>query len=111
MIIKAILAASTTGICISAHASQASYTPQAAVTEMIVVSKAIEMRSAMSALTALHDTVMGHGENAKVIQIPYSLSTDTIWALTDDLAALSSDMVVDDDGVGKPGPVEVAVEV
>src|SRR5262249_9020690 len=29
----------------------------------------------------------------------------------DDLAALSSDMVIDDDGIGKPGPVEVAIDL
>jgi hypothetical protein len=70
------------------YAAQASDNPPGGQTEKIKVGKAIDLLTAINAITGLHDVVVGQGASARVAQIPYDLNSDVIWALTDDINIL-----------------------
>lgn len=59
-----------------------------AETEMIVVSKAYDLLNALNAATGNHDIVVGQGANERVVQVPYKLSGDTVWLMTDNITNL-----------------------
>lgn len=77
------------GSVLAAETPPAGKTPIAESTEMIVVSKAVELANALAEITGTHDEVVGKGDNVKVIPTYYDLSGDTIWACTDNIAALN----------------------
>lgn len=68
-------------------AAQVSDKPTGA-TQTIKVSKALDLLNALTAIAGTHEVVVGQGGSARVAQIPYDLSSDTIWALTDDINVL-----------------------
>jgi hypothetical protein len=61
-----------------------------AQTETIQVRKAVALANAIAAVTGLHEEIVGQGANQRSVMMPYSLSADTRWALTDDLSALNA---------------------
>lgn len=69
-------------------AAQVSDKPPAGQTETIKVSKALDLLNALYAITGTHEVVVGQGASARVAQVPYDLSSDTLWALTDDINIL-----------------------
>ena len=73
-----------------ALAAQASDNQPVGQTETIQVSKAIALANAIAAVTGTHDEIIGQGASARAVQMPYEMSADTRWALTDDLGALNA---------------------
>jgi hypothetical protein len=73
-----------------ALSAQVSANPPAGETETIVVSKAVALANAIAAVTGLHDETVGQGASARPVSMPYNISADTRWALTDDLGALNA---------------------
>lgn len=70
------------------YAAPVSDNPPSGQTEKIKVSKAIDLLDALNAITGIHDVVVGQGASARVAQVPYEMSADTLWALTDDINIL-----------------------
>ena len=74
----------------AAGAAPTSDNPPAAQTEQIQVRKAIALANAIAAVTGLHEEIVGQGANQRSVMMPYNLSADTRWSLTDDLSALNA---------------------
>ena len=60
------------------------------LSEKIVVSKAIDLLGALNAVTGNHDVIVGEGSSAHTTSVPYNLSADTLWVMTDDIKILRS---------------------
>ena len=78
-------------VAIAIYASPAKAAPESKidpVTDMIVISKAVDLLNALNALGIQHDELVGQGSNQKVIAVPFSFSADTLWAISDNTTAL-----------------------
>jgi hypothetical protein len=73
-----------------ALAAEVSANPPAAQTETITPNRAFELVNALAQITGLHDEVVGQGANQRVSSVPYDLSPDPLWALTDDINILNA---------------------
>jgi hypothetical protein len=73
-----------------ALAAQVSDNPPTGQTEIIQISKAVALANSIAAVTGLHDEVVGQGASAHAVSMPYAISAETRWALTDDLGALNA---------------------
>jgi hypothetical protein len=71
-------------------AAQVSTNPPAAQTESVQVSKAIAMRNALTALTGLHDVIVGSSNNKSVARVMYDIDAKARNYLNDSIAALNA---------------------
>jgi hypothetical protein len=57
-------------------------------TELIKVATANELLSALNSVTGLHEETVGQGASQTISRVPYNFSTETLWALTDNISVL-----------------------
>lgn len=89
MLYRFVLAAAlVTMLPFPAVSAQVSDKPPVGATQTIKVSKALDLLNALNAVTGTHEVIVGQGASARVAQVPYDLSSDTLWALTDDINIL-----------------------
>ncbi len=69
-----------------AFAAEQSATPPA--TELISASDAFQIATALTIVGGNHDVVIGQGASQRAVATPYDLSSETRWAIADDLTAL-----------------------
>jgi hypothetical protein len=69
-----------------AFAAEQSATPPA--TEMISASDAFQIANALAVVGGNHDVVIGQGASQRAVPTPYDLSSETRWAIADDMTGL-----------------------
>lgn len=56
--------------------------------QQIKVSTAFDLLNALNIVTGNHDKVVGQGTGQRVAAVPYDLSADALWAMTQDIGIL-----------------------
>lgn len=95
---KTMIAALMLGTLMIPGGSAAPQSPTPADTEMIVVSKAVDLLNALNQLGG-HEEIVGQGASQRVVTVPYNFNADTLWAIADDITALRKVVVTYQDTV------------